>query len=756
MKRSVRMLALLTILAMAFAGLVGAQETPFARLKNSLIVHAAKPYDTVIAGIEELGGTVTIQYQNADAVAAQVPADKYKELLALPGVNRVEKDHVVTLPPAPDESLQPTVLNMDGMELLDAAGVKELIGAPPTYYSYLSDVTGAQDTWTDTGAGADSIVALIDTGTYPDSVCLPARRVIAGPDFSPDAGGPFDGSTRPDNHWHGTFVAGVIAADGCAIRDVAGGVFDTHLPPEAKIPVGPYVLVPLHGIAPASSIYAVKAFPHTGAAVSSSIIDAALDHVITVKNSGTLDIDVVVVEAAGVSLNDGRTLQEQLIDLATDAGMTVVVPAGNEGPAPNSVSLPGTAFSALTVGAASDPVHTRIFWDIVYGPGQGVTMYPINEIRPADFSGRGPYGDGRAGPDVLATGVFNLSLFTPATLGFASGTSFSTPVVAGAAALLDAWAEDNNPSIGPRAIRNAIIDGAVPLDAEWSELAQGSGYVNVSNSLDLLKSGRVNNGLRHDHVGGLKPNLRFTDGETREMVELGPGRTVDWVFNVDEETERVEIDVDVIGGPVAPGPGALPNSFRIYVKSAKRGGAPYVIRGAFVFDDASVVVGDGYATVAGLISRPPPQQWPMEPGLMKVTLEASWTNSAPILRAAVTIRRVQVRPGNKASGVRSTIGKDEYDLWSTVIPPGIATATFELSWKHDWSKFPTKDLDMFFVSPSSFPFVDYAYLDGVYLNSPERQVISDPEPGTWYIFVDGRLTVEEGRDPYRLVLTVEE
>lgn len=719
-----------------------------------VIVHTSKPYKKVISQIEDLGGIVTIQYENADAIAAQVPADKFGDLVALRRVQQIEKDYMVEVPSSPEAGFEPRQLDLStaGLELLDGDAVAERFGAvPENYYSYLSDVTGASDTWAATGFGADSITAVIDTGTDATHVCI-AGRVIEGPNFSGDG----ISSISPLNHFHGTFVGGVIATgNGCALLDVVGGLFETHLPPEAEIPIGgPFVLIPLLGMAPASEIYAVKVFPATGAGVPSSIIEQALDHVISVKKSGALDIDVVNMSLGGATLNDGRSLEEMLVDAATDAGMTVVISAGNSGPAPNSVARPGTAFSALTVAAASDPVHTRIFWDLIFGPGQGLAMYPDDVTRPADFSSRGPYGDGRAGPDVIATGVFNFSLFPNFGIGWASGTSFSAPTVAGGAALLNAWAENNDPSMGPRAIRNAIMDGANALSG-WSSLAQGNGYLNVADSLALLERGKVNNGLRHTHTGGLKPNVLLgRSDEVTQTVSLGPAETYDWVFKIDENTQRIEVDIDVIGGPIAPGPGAIPNSFEFYVKSAKKGGAPYIIDTANVFDDASAIIGDGFVSLSGgfaPVLDVEPNEWPMEPGLMKVTLESDWTNNAASLSAQVTIRRFQGAPGNNAGGVTTTIAQDEFDVFFVDIPSGEDTAIFDLSWQHDWSKFPTADLDMILFSPSFDPAFFFA---GATLNSPERVVVDNPEAGIWIVIVDG-FEVAQGRDPYVLEVTSE-
>ena len=739
------------IVGLSLSCIAGATSEPL-----GVIVQTAKPYDAVIAGIEALGGTVTIQYVNADAIAAQVPADRFGDLMRLNGVDAVEKDMIVELSTPNEQSLQ--AQRADNVQLLDGGAVAAALGGdlPDNYYSYLSQVTGAQDTWADTGFGADSLVAVIDTGTDASHVCL-AGRVLAGPDFSTDFPGPLAGSTVVTHHFHGTFVGGTIATgNGCAIIDaLVGGLFTTHLPPNAFFDGGGFAVIPLLGIAPEARIYAVKVFPASGAGASSSRINAAIDHVITTKLSGALDIDVVNMSLGGGSLFDGRTVQEMLVDAGTDAGMTFAISSGNEGPTPNSVARPGTAYSAVTVAAATDPVHTRIFWDLVFGPGQGVAMYPTDERRVADFSSRGPSADGRNAVDIIATGVFNFSLFPGNGLGWASGTSFSAPQIAGGAALLNAWAENNDPSIGPRAIKNALMDGAVSVNGEWSEDAQGQGYLNVPNSLALLQSGRINRGSRHDSNGALIPNILFGKSSVHtETITLGRGRTQDFVLKIDGDTEEVEVIVDIPGGPIAPGPGAIPNSWELYIKSAKHGGTSYLLDTANITDDASVVIGDGTIDLFGPIDlQVAPAPAPMEPGLMKVTLEPDWTNNVDTLTATITIRRTQGPKSSEAGGNTATIGDGEFGCFAFNVPGGTSEAVIDLSWKHDWSKLPTNDLDMLFASPSSFPFLDFAFLDGATLNSPERQVIGAPETGLWFVCVAG-FSVFNGIDPYDLSVTL--
>lgn len=744
--RSNKHLWLGAILAFALPASAVAGET------QGVIVHTAKPYDQVITAIEQLGGTVTFQYKHADGLAAEIPLERFSELQGISGVDFVEKDLIVPLPEVGGEShLQPQAASE--LEIRDIRG----IDLPDTYASYTSQLTAANQVWADTNFGAGSTVAVIDTGTFPDPVCGP--NVIAGPDFSTDAGGAFDGSTRPDNHWHGTFVGGVVALPGiCAIFDAAGGPFESNLPAEAKIPFGGGFIIPLIGIAPGANIYAIKVFPHTGAGASSSRINMAIDHAIDAKVTGAVDIDVINMSLGGGTLFDGRTVQEQLVDAATDAGILVSISAGNEGPAPNSIARPATAFSALSVGAVEDPIHTRIRWDAAFGVGAGAILRPDDRVMPFSFSNRGPTADGRSGPSVTATGVFNFSVFTPVVcgsvatvgcIGWASGTSFSAPIASGVGALLNAWGEANGKDFSGHQLRNAIIDGAVPVDF-GSIQDQGTGYVNAANSLALLQSGMVNNGLKLDHKP-LKPNVLKGNQSTGTWhVSLNREETASFVFEIDENTESVDIAIDVIGGPIPPGPaGAVfPNSFELYVKSAKHGGFGNLVDTMNVFDDTTITIGDGSITgpfggTFGALLAPAP----MEPGLMKVVIEADWTNNLSPIAADVTITRNQGPGADNAAGF-ITIGDEEFQCF-TIDLTGVTTATFELGWRQNWSQFPTNDLDLLFASPSSFPFIDLGFLDAATINSPERQVINSPEAGVWFACVNG-FTVHRGRDTYDL------
>lgn len=105
--------------------------------------------------------------------------------------------------------------------------------------------------------------------------------------------------------------------------------------------------------------------------------------------------------------------------IAVEKGMVVCVAAGNEGGTSwQYISSPGDADSILTVGAVD-----------AYG------AY-------APFSSTGPTSDGRIKPDVVAQGVFTALAYSGGGVTVGNGTSFATPLIAGAAACL--WQSDSN------------------------------------------------------------------------------------------------------------------------------------------------------------------------------------------------------------------------------------------------------------------------------------------------------------------------
>jgi hypothetical protein len=347
-------------------------------------------------------------------------------------------------------------------------------------------------------------------------------------------------------------------------------------------------------------------------------------------------------------------------------------------------------------------------------------------------------------------------------------------------ALLNAWAEAHDESLGSSQIRQALIDGAVPLGEEWSVQSQGSGFLNLPNALtNLQRSGRrpgiagapvraraLRNARSRAADGKLQPNVHFEkergekgrgdEGEAfHDRVTLERGRWVDWVIEIDERTHSVVIEVEPVGGAIPSGPSGMlgfPESFELFVKSAKRGGVePDFVDGANVFAAARVEIRDGAALLQGgisgnLVASPPAV---LEPGLMKITLESDWTNNTRFLSADVTISRLEGPKQARRRRPSAVVGDSERQVFVVEVPTGTAKASFDLSWQRDWTMFPTDDLDLILVSPSGVE--DFR---GATLNAPERTLVDVPEPGSWTAIVEG-FTVHRGRAPFVLQVTQE-
>jgi serine protease AprX len=154
---------------------------------------------------------------------------------------------------------------------------------------------------------------------------------------------------------------------------------------------------------------------------------------------------------------DGKTsIVARAVNEASKRGVLCVIPAGNEGRSgAGSISTPGDADSALTVAAARR-----------------------DSFLPTAFSSRGPRGDGRMKPDIAAQGD---TVVQATTVGevyrTGNGTSYSTPIIAGAAALLlSAFPELTAPEI-----KHLLLSTA--SQATKPDNALGYGIANVEAAM---------------------------------------------------------------------------------------------------------------------------------------------------------------------------------------------------------------------------------------------------------------------------------
>ena len=678
----------------------------------------------LIEAIEYAGGVVTVVYESVPMVAADVPLSTLGSVLANPHVTEVYKDEIRYLPyppefpgEDPDNFKNMEVMNISSA-VMEPYTLEDLGALPADYYNYM--VTGAEDVWLETAAGDGTLVAVVDTGIFPDHPCL-YPRVIGGISFAP--GEPEDSWGLPSNHYHGTVCAGIVASN-CGVilpeTDLWAQAIMNYAPAESWFtdPAYPgYIIVPLLGMAPLAELYAIKVFPQDGSGVPSSVIMEGIDHAIqqkklydTTGGAEGLPIDVISMSLGGGTGFDGWDPEDRLIDEATLTGIVVSTAAGNSGPALNTVGTPGCAKTSIAVGAAADPVHTRVGFDIVYAyPGVGQYLFPYDETQIIYFSSHGPTSDGRLAPDVLACGVYTMSCFPPYSIGIMSGTSSACPAVSGAAALLVNWQKMNQGCVMPSQIRNAILKGAVPLP-NYDKYAQGEGYLNVPNALQELI-----NGVPWWPDFGYGPRLRGVNlkggSRTWSTGTLGPGETFDIVIKVDKNTESLDISLSNVNIPGPPNPW-LGDSIEFYVQSAVRTTDDYL------YDSVNI-----YEATDFTITEP-------MPGNVRIVAECDWTNwGTTSCDITVTEHEGRVLCPIEAFGI---ISNGEWKEHYVKVSEGTAVVTFELWWFNDWSRYPTHDLDMYVVAPDGT-----TYVGGAVYNSPEKQVIYDPLPGTYTVMVFG-------------------
>lgn len=172
----------------------------------------------------------------------------------------------------------------------------------------------------------------------------------------------------------------------------------------------------------------------------------------------------------------GRTPICSECERLVNSGVVVVAAAGNrgyhnfqtkegglyEGYAAFSVTDPGNADEVITVGA------THRFWPHTYGV--------------SFFSSRGPTGDGRTKPDLVAPGERIRAPLPDGNWGDLDGTSMAAPHVSGAAAMLMARYSE---LIGqPRRIKRILCESATDLGREKS--FQGHGMLDVLRAFQKI------------------------------------------------------------------------------------------------------------------------------------------------------------------------------------------------------------------------------------------------------------------------------
>ena len=242
-------------------------------------------------------------------------------------------------------------------------------------------------------------------------------KVIAARSFPPASPRPryAELPLNPEESEHGTHVAGIAAGNNGTRVPLGGGITTVSgIAPRAYL--GNYRVLTVPTV---SNVGLDGNSPEIAAAIEAAVQDG---------------MDVINLSIGEPEIPPSRDLVVRAIDGAAAAGVVSTVSAGNDfdGFGRGSVSSPGSAASAITVGATS-----------------------INR-QMASFSSAGPTPLSlRLKPEISAPGVEILSA-APSRRGqwqSLSGTSMAAPHVAGAAAVL----LQRHPTWTPAQVKSALV-----------------------------------------------------------------------------------------------------------------------------------------------------------------------------------------------------------------------------------------------------------------------------------------------------------
>lgn len=238
----------------------------------------------------------------------------------------------------------------------------------------------AEEAWEYGFRGKGVTVAVLDTGVsrHPDF----GERLLGFADF-------IRGEKRAyDDFGHGTHVSGILCG--------AGRMQSAYC-----------------GVAPEAGLVSVKVLDRNGNGRRRDVINGIYW---TIEKKETYGIRIMNISVGTVK--EGNTMDDQLIKAvedAWDAGIVVIVAAGNLGPEPQTITAPGNSRKVITVGSSDE--------------------------RKPFFSGRGPTSCCVCKPDIVAPGADIISCsgqwnYSRQFYCRKSGTSMATPMVSGAAAIL--------------------------------------------------------------------------------------------------------------------------------------------------------------------------------------------------------------------------------------------------------------------------------------------------------------------------------
>jgi len=338
--------------------------------------------------------------------------------------------------------------------------------------------------------GEDIVWAVLDSGIRRDHphFKLHGNLKLQKPLHHKDFTG--TGSPTEDDFGHGTHVAGIIAGE----LVETGGVRTIHRhhddSGEDRFVVE--ALDKISGMAPTCKLLSLKVLDEAGNGMASNII-AALQYIQDLNNHGRR------IRVHGVNISAGYPFDPEWfacgqspvcveVDRLARSGVVVVVAAGNTGYGWLSTSSRGAQAAGMGL-TINDPGNAELAITVGSTHRDQPHVYGVSY-----FSSKGPTGDGRVKPDLLAPGERIMSCAAGKSLSLVqdqgmhgdyledSGTSMAAPHVSGAIA---AFLSVRREFIGrPERVKDIFVSTATDLHRD--RYFQGHGLVDLMRAIQSV------------------------------------------------------------------------------------------------------------------------------------------------------------------------------------------------------------------------------------------------------------------------------
>lgn len=461
-----------------------------------------------VAALQDAGANILYIYHNFGGAAATIASSRVAQVEALPFVTSVNEDPLKQL--------------SDIRTGLTAQETQPLPGTP--YWQDLINLESAPAEYD----GAGVWVAVLDSGFYPNwrdyfdegQILTDKARAFNAANGNPNAN-QWDVGSDP----HAMAVSGTIVGYKLIDDTNEGGWGEGY----ATGAAGTYQ-VP--GVASGAQIIPVKVCEPIGC--FGSAINAGVDYITTLKEQNP-DQPIVINESLGGPSLD--PVEKAAIDAALQAGVVMVASAGNAGEA--GMGYPGAYEPVISVGAGGWTDQWNEYPDKTWWLDD-VPETGVDPVFVANFSSRALTDEGQT-LDVVSTGRFLLlpypcaqlykdgqvsagtanrtcaSKATPDNMQsvnfqylFMSGTSFSSPTIAGVVARMldkDPTLDNSDASFGvisdpttwgPGSLETLLENSATPLPDTGSVDVTYRTGVTVTNAWDTSCG---DDGLLCDAVG---------------------------------------------------------------------------------------------------------------------------------------------------------------------------------------------------------------------------------------------------------------